>query len=169
MLTNLLWLLAGLVIAGWWFRHSGPMRDYYAVETVGIMDDAGGKLTDIDLISGGGVWRIMYDVTPDGPWSYVIRRKGQRQVFASKGFAVFEDHAAARENFDKMNGLFLSVPAQGWIAHRIFLWAVAARNRGAVPGLLLKGSGNPRKLAETDYRALLAMYHKPLVKIVADE
>jgi hypothetical protein len=167
MLTNLVWLLAGLVIASW-FRRSASKRDYYVVETVGVVEDAGGSLTDIDLISGGGDgMRVLYDVTPDGR-SYSLRRRGQQQVFATKGFDVFDDHAAAREKFDKINGLFLSVPAPGWTAHRIFLWVVTGRNRNAIPGLLLKGSGNPRKLAETDYGVLLTMYRKPPLKIAED-
>ena len=99
----------------------------------------------------------MFDVAPDG-WGYVIRRKGQRQIFAYKGLVIFDDYAAARENFDKANR---SGPAEGWAGHQHLLWVVAASSRGAVPSRLLKGGGNPRRLAETDYRALLDMYHKP--------
>ncbi|MGD0187913.1 MAG: hypothetical protein ABSC25_22060 [Roseiarcus sp.] len=164
MLTNVFWLLVGVAVAGWWFRRSTSKRDYYVVEIVGIMDGAGGKLTDIDLISGGvsGGTRTLYDVTAYGPWgAYAVRRKGQAQIFATKSFEIFDDHAAAREKFDKTDRLFLSVRSPDWIAHRIFLWAVTAGNRSAVPGLLFKGEGNPRSLAETDYSSLLTMYRAP--------
>ena len=110
MLTNLLWLLAGVVIAGWWFWRSGSKRDYYVVETAGIMDDAGGKLTDINTISGGSVgMRVLYDLTWEGG-SYAVRRKGQQQLFGAKSFDVFDDYAAAKEKFDQINQLFLSIP-----------------------------------------------------------
>ena len=122
MLTNLLWLLAGVVIAGWWFWRSGSKRDYYVVETAGIMDDAGGKLTDINTISGGSVgMRVLYDLTWEGR-SYAVRRKGQQQLFGAKSFDVFDDYAAAKEKFDQINQLFLSTWMPGWAAHRIFLW-----------------------------------------------
>lgn len=162
MLTNLLWFSTGLLVSGWWFRHP---KDYYVVETVCIMEGTGGKQTDIELISGNHIWPSMFSVTPDGG-GYVVRRKGQRQAFAQKGFVIFDDYAAARENFNRAN---LNGPAQGWVAHRIFLWAVYASHRGAVSRRLVKSRGNPRQLAETDYAAVLAMYRKSLTKIVADE
>jgi hypothetical protein len=132
------------------------------------MEDAGGTLTDIDLISGGGDgMSLIYDITPNGQ-SYSLRRRGSSEVFATKAFDVFDGHAAARERFDKINGLFLTAPAQGRMGHRIFLWVVTGRNRDAIPSLFLEGKGNPRKLAETDYGALLKMYHTSPLKISED-
>lgn len=158
MLTNLLWLLAGVAIAAWWFRRSSTKQDYYVVETVGIMDDVEAGLSEIGLISGGSVgMSVLYDVTRDGR-NYAVRRKGQQQIVANKSFEVFDDYAAAREKFDQIDRLFLSVRTPGWAAHKILLWTVTAGNRDAVPELLVRANGNQRKLAETDYASLLKMY-----------
>lgn len=152
LLNNFEWFLAGVAITGflcWW--HWWSLRDYYVVETVVIAADVGGKLSDIRGISGGvpGI-SSMYDLTPHRG-GYTVRRKGQQQVFGSKTFAIFDDYAAAKANFDCTNSLFLSGYDQR-AAHTVFLWAVTARNRRAVSSVLLKAGGNPRKLAETNSR-----------------
>ncbi len=166
MLTDVLWLIAGSAITGYWLIYSGPNRYYYVIDTVVIFNEALGKLTDIDLIAGGGDgMRLLYDVVPNGR-GYFVRQKGQGRNFATKNLDVFDSHAAAKQRFDKIDGLFLEADAQGRAAHRIFLWTVMARNRAAVPSLLLKRNGDPRKLAETDYRALLALYHQLPPKVV---
>jgi len=128
------------------------------------MEDAGGKQTDIALISGSSIWRSMFDITPDG-WGYVVRRKGQQQIFAHKSFTIFDEHMAARQYFDNEN---LRSPAQGWVGHRVFLWTVYANNRNRVPGRLLKGKGNPRKLDETDYGEVLSMYRRPPANVISN-
>jgi len=155
-MIELVWLLAGGIISWLLFSRSASKRDFYVVETVGITEDAGGKMTDIELVAGSPA-NYRYDITPSAH-GYLVHLKGQREIFAVKTFDIFDDHAAAREKFDQLNNLFLSVHTQGWVAHRIFLWAVTARNRAAVSGRLVKSAGEPRKLMETDYSVLLRFW-----------
>lgn len=159
MPVNILWALAGVLALVWWFQRSQLKRDYYVVETVSIIGDVGGAITDIEGVSGGSlVMDVRYDVTLNGP-TCALRRKNQREIFANKHFDVFDDHVAAKDYFVCQNELYLDSSQSRFLAvHRIILWAVTAVNRDSVPERLVKAKGNARRLAETDYSALLKMY-----------
>jgi hypothetical protein len=154
-MTALLWLVAGGIIS--WFIFGRPKRDFYIVELVTITGDAGGKLSDIEFVAGS-VARYRYDLTPNGSGGYAVRLKGQKELFAVKSFDIFDDHAAARQKFDNLNNLFMNAHSGAYVAHRVFLWVVTARNRADASSRIVKSAGTPRKIMETDYPALLKMY-----------
>jgi hypothetical protein len=160
--NNVFWLLTGVVLAFAFVRPFRPQRDMYAVETVSILEEGGGSLTDISpLQSDSVVISTHFSITPNGS-VYNIRRKGAQQLFGVKSFVVFDDYAAALAEFTSRDTLFLTHPVDGWNGHKVFLWAVSARSRSTVPSILAKGTYTNRKLAETDYSALLKLYRPKL-------
>ena len=183
-MERIIYLVIILVVTLLWLREwlrefIDRACDYYVCEKVTIWESGGGGLNDIDRISGGTlsiVASVMYDVRKNINAAIEIRRKNEEELFATKSFAIFNDYSAAREYFNYHDRLHLdgqiivaamddpraSLGPAYQAAHRMFIWAVAARNRDAASTALLKGRGEPRKLAETDLSSLLKIYDRRL-------
>ena len=160
--NDFLWLFTGIFLTFLLVRPFRPKRDIYAVETISILEDGGGSLTDISSLQSDNVAiSLGFTITLNGS-VYNVQRIGTKGLFGIKSYVVFDDYAAALAEFTNRDRLFLTYPVDGWNAHRVFLWTVAARSCNSVPSVLAKGTYGSRKLAETDYSALLKLYHPKL-------
>jgi hypothetical protein len=94
---------------------------------------------------------------------------GDNSLLAQRNIDIFDDFGASHLYFSRMKSYFQTADNYSdWIAHRVFLWAVASKSKQNALHRLNEVGNDARMLAETDYTVVLQQLHAATTVNVAD-